>query len=64
MGYRQAAQFAKTFRRHHGRPPSSFRREGRSDAPAGSLDGHGPAQEGPARLDGHGPALGYSPASA
>jgi AraC family transcriptional regulator, regulatory protein of adaptative response / methylphosphotriester-DNA alkyltransferase methyltransferase len=27
VGYRQAAQFAKTFRRHHGRPPSSFRGE-------------------------------------
>ena len=25
VGYRQAAQFAKAFRRHHGRPPSSFR---------------------------------------
>ena len=25
VGYRQAAQFAKTFRRHHGAPPSSFR---------------------------------------
>jgi AraC family transcriptional regulator, regulatory protein of adaptative response / methylphosphotriester-DNA alkyltransferase methyltransferase len=28
VGYRQAAQFAKTFRRHHGRTPSSIRREG------------------------------------
>ncbi|HEX8067067.1 MAG TPA: helix-turn-helix transcriptional regulator [Thermoleophilaceae bacterium] len=27
VGYRQAAQFAKTFRRHHGRAPSSVRRE-------------------------------------
>jgi AraC-like DNA-binding protein len=26
VGYRQAAQFAKVFRRHHGAPPSSFRR--------------------------------------
>jgi two-component system response regulator YesN len=26
VGYRQAAQFAKAFRRHHGAPPSSFRR--------------------------------------
>ncbi len=26
VGYRQAAQFAKVFRRHHGEPPSSFRR--------------------------------------
>jgi AraC family transcriptional regulator, regulatory protein of adaptative response / methylphosphotriester-DNA alkyltransferase methyltransferase len=27
VGYRQAAQFAKVFRRHHGTSPSSFRRE-------------------------------------
>jgi transcriptional regulator GlxA family with amidase domain len=26
VGYRQAAQFAKVFRRHHGVAPSSFRR--------------------------------------
>jgi transcriptional regulator GlxA family with amidase domain len=26
VGYRQAAQFAKVFRRYHGHPPSSFRR--------------------------------------
>ena len=25
VGYRQPAQFAKTFRRHHGAPPSTFR---------------------------------------
>jgi AraC family transcriptional regulator of adaptative response / methylphosphotriester-DNA alkyltransferase methyltransferase len=25
VGYRQAAQFAKAFRRHHGSPPSTFR---------------------------------------
>ena len=25
VGYRQQAQFAKAFRRHHGRAPSSFR---------------------------------------
>ena len=25
VGYRQPAQFAKTFRRHHGAPPSRFR---------------------------------------
>ena len=30
VGYRQPAQFAKAFRRHHGSPPSSFR----SDAEA------------------------------
>jgi AraC family transcriptional regulator, regulatory protein of adaptative response / methylphosphotriester-DNA alkyltransferase methyltransferase len=27
VGYRQAAQFAKVFRRHHGASPSSFRRQ-------------------------------------
>jgi transcriptional regulator GlxA family with amidase domain len=27
VGYRQPAQFAKAFRRHHGAPPSSFRNE-------------------------------------
>jgi AraC family transcriptional regulator, regulatory protein of adaptative response / methylphosphotriester-DNA alkyltransferase methyltransferase len=26
VGYRQPAQFAKAFRRHHGTPPSSYRR--------------------------------------
>jgi AraC family transcriptional regulator of adaptative response / methylphosphotriester-DNA alkyltransferase methyltransferase len=26
VGYRQAAQFAKAFRRHHGVSPSAFRR--------------------------------------
>ena len=25
VGYRQPAQFAKAFRRHHGTPPSTFR---------------------------------------
>ena len=30
VGYRQPAQFAKTFRRHHGAPPSSFRGNGRA----------------------------------
>jgi AraC-like DNA-binding protein len=39
VGYRQPAQFAKTFRRHHGAPPSSFRgphvrNPGPSGAPA------------------------------
>src|SRR3954465_10357813 len=38
VGYRQPAQFAKTFRRHHGAPPSSFR----SPAP-GSGAGAGPS---------------------
>jgi AraC family transcriptional regulator, regulatory protein of adaptative response / methylphosphotriester-DNA alkyltransferase methyltransferase len=27
VGYQQAAQFAKSFRRHHGKPPSAYRRE-------------------------------------
>jgi len=31
VGYRQPAQFAKAFRRHHGAPPSTFR--GLADAP-------------------------------
>jgi AraC family transcriptional regulator of adaptative response / methylphosphotriester-DNA alkyltransferase methyltransferase len=39
VGYRQAAQFAKTFRRHHGRPPSSVRREA---AAARTSDGDQP----------------------
>ena len=52
VGYRQAAQFAKTFRRHHGRPPSSFRREGRRDAEVGG------------NLDGNRPSFAYSTASA
>jgi AraC family transcriptional regulator, regulatory protein of adaptative response / methylphosphotriester-DNA alkyltransferase methyltransferase len=28
VGYRQAAQFAKAFRRHYGAPPSAFRDDG------------------------------------
>ncbi|MEA2352415.1 MAG: AraC family transcriptional regulator [Thermoleophilaceae bacterium] len=55
VGYRQAAQFAKTFRRHHGQPPSSFRRAGRA------------ATEDPERggnLDGARPSLAYGTASA
>src|SRR5919205_3711666 len=52
VGYRQAAQFAKTFRRHHGRPPSSFRREGRQGPPVGG------------NLDGDRPSFAYSTASA
>lgn len=30
VGYRQPAQFAKAFRRHHGRPPSAFRQADRT----------------------------------
>ena len=37
VGYRQPAQFAKTFRRHHGAPPSSFR-----GARGGAPDGNPP----------------------
>ena len=38
VGYRQPAQFAKTFRRHHGKPPSSFRpRRGGSTAQPDAL---------------------------
>ena len=43
VGYRQAAQFAKTFRRHHGRPPSSVRRESQAGSPnsdGGFAGGH------------------------
>ena len=29
VGYRQPAQFAKAFRRHHGKPPTAFRAESR-----------------------------------
>src|SRR4051794_29306310 len=41
VGYRQAAQFAKTFRRHHGRAPSSFRREGRDAQAAADASASG-----------------------
>jgi AraC family transcriptional regulator, regulatory protein of adaptative response / methylphosphotriester-DNA alkyltransferase methyltransferase len=64
VGYRQAAQFAKTFRRHHGRPPSSFRREGRAEGGArASRDGDSPGETG-GNLDGDRPSLAYSTASA
>jgi AraC family transcriptional regulator, regulatory protein of adaptative response / methylphosphotriester-DNA alkyltransferase methyltransferase len=56
VGYRQAAQFAKTFRRHHGQPPSSFRRAGRA---ASAQD-----EERGGNLDGARPSLAYSTASA
>lgn len=66
VGYRQAAQFAKTFRRHHGRPPSSFRREAQRDQVPGvddsASDGGSPrATSG--NLDGTRSALAYSSAS-
>ncbi|MGH2898217.1 MAG: helix-turn-helix domain-containing protein [Solirubrobacteraceae bacterium] len=34
VGYRQPAQFAKAFRRHHGLAPSAFRDTRRFRAPA------------------------------
>jgi len=39
VGYRQAAQFSKAFRRHHGHPPSAARPGGRqrSRAPGSVL---------------------------
>jgi AraC family transcriptional regulator, regulatory protein of adaptative response / methylphosphotriester-DNA alkyltransferase methyltransferase len=37
VGYRQPAQFAKAFRRHHGMPPSRFR--------AVASNGHAPPSE-------------------
>jgi AraC family transcriptional regulator, regulatory protein of adaptative response / methylphosphotriester-DNA alkyltransferase methyltransferase len=32
VGYHQPAQFAKSFRRYHGQPPSAYRREKRTAA--------------------------------
>jgi AraC-like DNA-binding protein len=34
VGYQQPAQFAKSFRRYHGQPPSGYRRENRRVAQA------------------------------
>ena len=34
VGYRQPAQFAKAFRRHHGVSPSAYRSRARFDAAA------------------------------
>jgi transcriptional regulator GlxA family with amidase domain len=39
VGYRQPAQFAKAFRRHHGQGPSEYRRAMRSPAASASPDG-------------------------
>jgi AraC-like DNA-binding protein len=50
VGYRQAAQFAKTFRRHHGRPPSSIRRERYTTAAVEAVDG-GPPRSLSAQVD-------------
>lgn len=32
VGYHQPAQFAKSFRRYHGKPPSGYRREARTSS--------------------------------
>jgi AraC family transcriptional regulator of adaptative response / methylphosphotriester-DNA alkyltransferase methyltransferase len=64
VGYRQAAQFAKTFRRHHGRPPSSFRREGRREGGSPSRDGAGPSTGYSHDGDGKHSSLSYSTAPA
>ena len=32
VGYHQPAQFAKSFRRYHGQPPSGYRREARASS--------------------------------
>jgi AraC family transcriptional regulator of adaptative response / methylphosphotriester-DNA alkyltransferase methyltransferase len=37
VGYRQPAQFAKAFRRHHGLAPSAFRADAQARPPAGTL---------------------------
>ena len=34
VGYQQPAQFAKSFRRHHGEPPSAYRRRAHMQAAA------------------------------
>jgi transcriptional regulator GlxA family with amidase domain len=50
VGYRQPAQFAKAFRRHHGSSPSDFRLErGRGSGRAAAADGRGPAMNAVAR---------------
>ena len=38
VGYRQPAQFAKAFRRHHGVSPSEYRTSRRFTSPNGSLN--------------------------
>ena len=53
VGYHQPAQFAKSFRRHHGTPPTNFRRAIVADDTVSVL---------PAR-DGDAPAPAYATAS-
>jgi AraC family transcriptional regulator of adaptative response / methylphosphotriester-DNA alkyltransferase methyltransferase len=43
VGYRQPAQFAKAFRRHHGVAPSDFRAHGRLGRPESAPIAAGPA---------------------
>jgi transcriptional regulator GlxA family with amidase domain len=44
VGYHQPAQFAKSFRRHHGESPSVYRKRRRADSQAQSPIG-APAQQ-------------------
>ena len=54
VGYHQPAQFAKSFRRHHGAAPSSFRKRARTVSVNGSGNGNAPAAAtaAPTRIDG------------
>jgi transcriptional regulator GlxA family with amidase domain len=44
VGYHQPAQFAKSFRRHHGQAPSTYRKQRRAAAP-GQASVPGPAEQ-------------------
>jgi AraC family transcriptional regulator, regulatory protein of adaptative response / methylphosphotriester-DNA alkyltransferase methyltransferase len=72
VGYRQPAQFAKAFRRHHGMAPSDYRTERRASADSGigrfsrdgfgTRDGHGASSnghDGASSHDGHGAASSH-----
>jgi AraC family transcriptional regulator, regulatory protein of adaptative response / methylphosphotriester-DNA alkyltransferase methyltransferase len=64
VGYRQPAQFAKAFRRHHGASPSDFRATRRQARDGASRDGAG--RDGATVLGGAGrfgtPGTGFVPA--
>ena len=47
VGYRQPAQFAKAFRRHHGVPPTGFRHTASRRDLVGAGPGRGPLAPGP-----------------
>ena len=47
VGYRQPAQFAKAFRRHHGAPPTGFRHTASRRDLVGAGPGRGPSAPGP-----------------